>query len=322
MEDVTEEPAPAPAPSLWGLLREARRRMKSAPQEASTPDDWFALRVEGSGERIRKEPLRLVAENALVSSETYEAGDDEPVVHASISTPLLEVDIVHRNIVATGITELLLMDRRGVREVEPAREVTGIPSALIGRGPSQTAMRCEGRMTYALGPEGPQRRDTVVFEKQVVFVHRTGREMVDLDQMMPQVAEHPELLDQLRSQSTLLNSDRLECWFMADTEDRTPRRGGGLTRAPMRLTALTASGDVYLRDQESTRVREVNAAWVEFDREQGRIHVHGTQRSDARVYVEDTKSGKFDVHAGRQLDISLQDGTVRSDRLVGEIRRP
>ncbi len=321
MEDIKEPPAAAPDASFRGLWRQARRLL-GGEEQPQTSDDLFALRVDGPGERIRKEPVRLVAENALASSETYKAGEREPSMHASISAPLLEVDIVRRNIVTTGTTELLLTDRRGVQDVEPAREATGIPSALIGRGPSQTAMRCTGRMTYTLGEEGPARRDTAVFEDQVVFVHRTGREMVNLEQMLPQVATNPEVLDEMRSQNASLDCDRLECWFTADAADKTPRRGGALTRAPMRLASLTASGDAYLRDQEGTRVREINAAWVEFDREQGRIHVRGTDRADARVYMEDTKTGQFDVHAGRQLVISLQDGTIRSDRIVGEMRRP
>jgi lipopolysaccharide export system protein LptA len=321
MEDVTESPTPAPDSSLRGLWRQARRLLSGA-EKPPAPDDLFALRVDGPGERSRKEPLRLVAENALVSSETYAAGDREPVEHASISAPLLEADLVRRNIVTTGMTDLLLTDRRGVRDVEPAREVTGLPSALIGRGPSQTAMRCAGRMTYTLGEEGPGRRDAVVFEDDVVFVHRTGREMVDLERMLPHVAEKPELLDGVRSQSASLDCDRLECWFAVDAADKTPRRGGALTRMPMRLASLMASGNVYLRDQEGPRVREINAAWVEFDREQGRIHVRGADRADARVYLEDTKTGQFDVHAGQQLVINLQDGTIRSDRIVGEMRRP
>jgi lipopolysaccharide export system protein LptA len=321
MEDVAGQTPEAPENPLRELWRQARRLVRDE-GKAPSPDDLFALRVDGPDERMRKEPLRLVAENALVSSETYEASESEPVEHASISAPLLEADLVQRTIVTSGVTDLLLTDRRGVRDVEPASEVTGMPPALIGRGPSQTAMRCTGRMTYTMGKDEPGRRDTVVFEEGVVFVHRTGRDMVDLESMLPRTAEQPELLDGLRSQNTTLDCDRLECWFTADTGDQATRRGGALTRVPMRLTSLMASGDVYLRDQEGSRIREVNAARVEFDREQGRIHVRGADRADARVYVEDTKTGEFIPLAGPQLVINLRDGTIRSDRIVGEIRRP
>jgi hypothetical protein len=322
LEDVDLPPAaPAVDTPLRSLWRQARR-LAGKQDQSPTSDDLFALRVEAPGERLRKEPLRLVAENALVTSETYEAQDNEPVVHSSISAPLLEVDIVHRTIVTTGTTDVLLTDRRGVRDVEPAREVTGVPAALISRGPSQTAMRCAGRMTYTLGAQGATRRDTVVFEDRVVFVHRTGREMVNLEQMLPQVAEKPELMDELPSQNASLDCDRLECWFTVDAADKATRRGGALTRVPMRLASLMATGNAYLRDQQGPRIREVNAAWIEFDREQGRVHVRGAEQADARVYLEDTKTGQFDVHAGQQLVINLQDGTIRSDRIVGEMRRP
>lgn len=322
MEDLPEPNVPPPADPDWRGLWQQLRGMVGGEQRTSRPDDLFALGVEDDPERLRKEPVRLIADNALVTSETYEPGDPTPAMHASISAPQLEVDIVNRQIVTKGVTELLMTDRRGVRGGEPAGETMGVPSALLTRGPSQTAIRCEKQMTYTLGADGPGRRDTVVFDDGVLFVHRAGKEMVNLAQMLPQMVTNPELVESMKSRNASLSCDRLECWFAAESSDTPAQRGGALTRTPLRLASLMATGSVYLRDQEETRVREVNAASLEFNREQSRVRVHGSDTADARVYFEDTKTGQFDVHSGSQLMINMKDGTIQSDRLEGEMRRP
>jgi hypothetical protein len=320
LEDVADTAAPESRPAWQEAWHQMRRALGAADKQRSS-DDLFALQAEDEREKLRKEPVRLTADNALVTSETFEAGDEQPVMHASISAPRLEVDIVSREIITTGLTDLLMTDRRGVQDADAARDALGVPTALLSRGPSQSAIRCTGRMSYTLGPDGPDRRDTVIFENQVVFVHRTGKEMVNLAEMLPQVTQKPELLDALKSRNAALDCDRLECWFAVDQNDHTPRRGGALTRAPLRLASMLASGSVYLRDQQDPLIREVNAGWLEFSREQSRIHVRGTPGADARVYSQDKKTGLFDVHAGPQLVINLADGTIRSDRIEGEMRR-
>lgn len=310
-----------PTAASWrGVWREGRGLWHAAPRP-TTPDEPLAWRLSDDGERLRKEPVRLHADAAVVTSETIEPGRETPTLEASIRAPRLEVDIVNRQIVTSGLTQLLMLDRRGVDEAVAASPDTGLPSALLSRGPSQTAMQCTGRMTYTLGPEGPGRRDTAVFEDDVFFVHRTGREMVQLEHMLPQLVSAPELLDSLKSRHTSMECDRLECWFTGDGAGSASPVGGALTEASLRLSSMLASGSVYLRDQEGPRIREVNAGWVEFSRELGRIHVRGATPADARVYFEDTQKAQFDVHAGRELTINLHDGTIRSETMAGEIRR-
>lgn len=323
LEDVPDETPAAPPPSSpWSdLYREARRLAG-----AGTPDGGRGELLEFGtqpGERQRKEPVRLVAEDAVVASEVLVPGDEQPLTHASIAAPQLAVDIVNRTITTDGTTRLLLLDRRGFDETEAAREVAGLPSALVSRGPSQTAMQCAGRMTYTLGAEGPQRRDAVVFERDVLLVHRAGREMVNLAEMLPQVSTRPELLETLQSRNTTLECDRLECWFVADERaGGSGTAGGPLTRAPLRLTSLTAQDGVYVRDQQGPRIREINAAWVEFDREQSRVQVRGDERAVARVYVQDSATGQFDAHTGQHWVINLEDGTIRAGPTAGQIGRP
>ena len=320
LEDIAPRPqqrAPR-VPSWVDWYRAARAlvdRFEGHPTRSRSPLAW-----EEGLERVRKEPVRLIADNGLVSSESFVPGDPEPVVHASISAPQLEFDLVNRQIHASGLTQLLLTDRRGRDDPQVTGEVLGLPSAFMSRGPSQTAMQCTGRMTYTLGPDGPERRDTVIFEDDVFFVHRTGGAMINLAEALPRpthaVAEIPP------GRNATLECERLECWFVVDQEGSVPQRGGGLTRTPMRLASLLASGSVYLRDEFGPRVREVNAAWIEFNREQSVINVRSTDVAEARVYFENTASGQLDVHTGKQLVIDLRDGTVRSGELRGHLRRP
>ncbi|MCK4343069.1 MAG: hypothetical protein KAY37_15245 [Phycisphaerae bacterium] len=312
LEDVPEPERPDTRSPWVALWRQTRRLVEGSRQE-QTSDDALALRGSAETERMRKEPLRLIATDALVTSESYEHGDDSPVLHASISAPLLRVEIPERQIFTTGVTQLLMTNRRGLEDAEPARAALGIPSALITRGPSQTAMECRGRMTYTLGPEGPGRRDTVVFEEAVRFRHRAGAEMVNLALPLP---------ENLESRNVGMDCERLECWFAADQVGTRPARGGALTRRPMQLVSLLASGSVYVRDVQGSLEREVFAERVEFDREESRLHVQGPPGGEARVYSLDQETGKVDVLTARQAIINLRDGTVRATDITGEMRRP
>ena len=271
LEDVEEQPDAPTWRDLW-------RELAAGPNQQSPKHDALDLRASDDTDRIRKEPVRLIAEDALVISESYEPDDDQPAVHASISAPLLEVDVVNRQILTTGLTQLLMTDRRGLADVDAAGAALGIPSALMTRGPSQTAMQCQKRMTYTLGPDGPGRRDTVVFEEGVLFVHRAGREMVGLDQMLPELAGNPDLLAKLKSRNAAMTCERLECWFTMDEQVPQASRAGALTRSSMQLASLLATGGVYLRDEEGSRIRDVNAPHVEFNRELGLIHVQWQRR--------------------------------------------
>ncbi len=330
LEDAKEQAAETqPTPRMnvafpWlTWLDEGRRLAGIGPSDAADRGQRFA--IGGEGRLVRKEPVRLLATSALMTSETFgESDPNTPVVHASISAPELDVDIVSRQIVTRGLTQLLMIDRReqAADESAAAGDAIGLPSALITRGRSQTAMQCVGKMTYTLGPDGPQRRDTVVFEDDVFFVHRAGSEMMNLKETLPQAASNPKLLESQNSRNTSLECERLECAFSAEAGGAATARGGALTRTPLRLASLTASDKVYLRDQQASRIREVNADWIQFDREQSQVAVKSPAGGEARVVLQDTAKNTFDTHAGRELTINLKDGTVRSDQVSGEIRRP
>lgn len=319
MEDV-EVSVPAattrPTFSAWWQAAQAWARQVWPQHGTAAPP---ALADLSGTARVRKEPTRLVADNALLESETRAPDGEQPLVHASISAPLLEVDIATRQIFTTGLTQLLLTDRRGGEDTEAAEDVLGLPTALVSEGPSQTAAQCTKRLTYTLGSDTDDRRDTAVFEENVVFVHRTGSEMVNLEQMLPEAAADPTVLEELVDRTATLECERLECWFAVKdaSAGRQPQPSAG--GMPVRLASLLASGSVWLRDQTESRIREVSAERIEFNREQGLIYVWGDALADARVYFSDTASGSFGVHASRHVLIDLQNRTIRGEAITGQM---
>lgn len=324
---------------LWTL---GRQMMRSG--GVGTPDgDELNVLAFDSERSVRKEPAWLRAENALFQSEAYTPGEDQPITHASISAPDLYVYIAERRFETVGDTRLLMMNRgRAATQPDAPREPLGLSSALVSRGPSQTAMQCNERMTYVLGSaEDP--RDSAVFLGDVFFVHRTGKEMVNLAQMLPELAADPERLDALRSRNASLECERLECWFGIE-QGGAAHGDGALTGRGRTLDSLTASDSVYLRDVESeSRILEVNAAWLHFERHDqneaalaaanddgdvtpvtppSRLEIRGDGSSEARIYLEDQASGQFGFHHGQELVVNLTDGTIRTGDITGQFSRP
>lgn len=266
----------------------------------------------------RKEPIRLVATNAVVESELPSRGEPLPLVHSSITAPALDVDIPRRLIRTTGQTTLLVTDRR-LRGLSEDSAGAALPSALVTRGPSQSAMQCEGGMTYRVGEDGSIRADSVVFERAVVFVHRAGRDMVALEEMLPQLRGDKELLARMQSRNTYLECDRLEVGFQSRGESG---QSTGALAGGMQLHSLVTAGNTYLVDRQGPGVRTVHADRLEFDRERGVLRVYGTPTADARVYYENAELRRFDAPAvGPRFVIDLQRNTVEADKMSGEIRR-
>lgn len=299
----------------------------------STARQWFGI-FAGSADRrgppgmsrvkrnpTRRELLRLSASNAVIESESLEPGSDRPLTHSSLAAPTLEVDFRERLIRTQGETTLLLTNRKTLSPGEVERAAPGMPSALISRGASQTAMKCEKSMTYALGEDGPNRRDKVLFEGAVFFVHVAGKQMVNLADMLPADQLDAASIERLPSRRTMLECERLECEFGVLDAARGGRAAG--LGGAMQLAWLIASQNVYLRDQRGSAIREVFADWVEFDRERGLVHIKGNETADARVYYQDTEKGiLFAPAVGPDIQIDLISNTIRSRQLKGDTMRP
>lgn len=300
-------------------LRPAERKgardgkLAAAPTLTSSPGS-------DDSKRSRKEVIRAVAMNAVVSSEIRTAGDPLPLVSQNIAAPELQMDVRGRQIHTVGETTLLMLDRRLEVDLASAQQASGLPSALISRGPSQTLMKCARSMTYSIGEDGPERRDSVVFDGDVELRHVAGKDMVKVEEMLPQLAGNPQALAKLKSRNTYLDCNRLEGTFAfgESGESRGPK-----SRAP-RLIWLAANENVYLRDQQGAGIREVYAHQLEFDRPSSKIRVVGSDelKIDARVYYQNTETGQYDKPAvGKLFIIDLESNTLKTGAVQGEFRR-
>ncbi|MEP0848728.1 MAG: hypothetical protein HRF50_18125 [Phycisphaerae bacterium] len=317
---LKDVPAPAARPGPFASLRDAIAAARPA-----LPGTQPARSPPASGERrerLRKEPARLLAQRAVIQSETYRPGDRAPIVHQSVAAPELEVDIATRLLRTTGETTLLMTSRQLDVDAAAVREATGLPSSLMSRGPSQTAMRCARSMTYVLGPDGPQRRDSVLFEGEVRFRHVAGRQMVGWEELLPEASRNPELLKKVRDRNTYMECDRLEGAFVSPEQ----RPGAGAAaRSNLSLAWLNAIGNVYMRDEQGPGVREIQAHQVEFDRPNGKVRVLGNKQDGrlARVWYQNTQTGQFDnPAAGPEFIIDLNTNTLKAGATTGEFRRP
>jgi hypothetical protein len=271
----------------------------------------------------RKELAHVLAKNAELRSVVHASGERLPLVYQSVTGPELEIDVGRRLIRTSGMTKLLMTDRRLRGERDTQGAALGIPSALMSRGPSQTAMECRRGLIYVLGEEGPQRKDSVLMEGSVRFRHVTGREMVGLEQMLPEIAAKPELLEALKSRNSYMECDRLEGIFVVGSEARG-QRGDFTLRPSLQLSWLNARDDVYLRDQQGAAIRSVYAHQLEFDRPNGVIRVLGLEEEgiDARIYDENATSGRFSIPAiSPEIIIDLETNTVRTKEVRGRAGR-
>lgn len=302
LEDAPESTdEPKKPPKFWGVLAGAFRGPNAG--------------VEQAPARVRKEPVRVVARNARVLRERYIAGDPQPITHQSISAPELEIDIRERRIRTVGMTVLGMINRAMDTGGQKPEQNAGIASALMSRGPSQTAMRCDRSMTYIIGEPEPDRRDTVFFDGGVIFRHVTGREMKNIEQMLPDIVKQPELLTLLKTRNTYLECERLEAVFVMQSDS------GG---APgTQLGWLNAVGDAFLRDQRGDAVRSIEAHQLEFDREGGLIRVAGQldPQLDARIYDENLANGQFNTVVGSAFTIDMNNNTIRTGPVRGTLRR-
>jgi len=271
--------------------------------------------------RTRKEPFRLIAKNALIISEEFAPDDERPVVSQTLSAPELVVQVRERTIRTIGETILGMTSRQMPTGQATPRNTLGVPSALLSRGPSQTALMCTDSMTYILGEEGDARRDSVLFEGNVRFRHVAGRQLHNLDELLPDVARNPDLLQLLDDRNVYLECGRLELILSvsgqgADAYDSPASRG-------VRVVWLNATQNVYLRDQQGAGVREVYAEQIDFDRNAARVRVFGdpARNVPARVLYENKVTGRFDRPAiGPAFTVFLDTNTVRASAITGEFR--
>jgi lipopolysaccharide export system protein LptA len=294
---------PGAARDTWRAAQDAEHKRLGQPQ---TPRA-----------RIRKQPLRLVAHQATLISETYDPGRSRPIVMQLITAPELTVEIPQRTVRTLGETTLGMTSLRLGGGAPEEVDVLGLPSAMITSGPSHTAMRAGRSMTYVFAEDGPERRDSVLFEGGVGLVHVAGKQMDDLYELIPELRANPAATEHLKDRKTQLTCDRVELLLqVAQTPD-------GRQRSP-RMTWMNARGDVYLVDQQGANHRAVTAGQIEFDRTEQTVRVVGDKVMNmlAKIETWNPEKNVYEVPAmGPSFVIHLDTNTVMSDHVSGELRR-
>ncbi len=284
--------------TAWSAAEDALRMMRGKlfgrSDAARTPRPLLAATRSRSGDR--KDLAGVLARNAEIRSVIYAPGDPEPLVYQSVAGPELEIDVRRRTVRTVGETALLMTDRRLRDDAGRAGAELGFPSALMSRGPSQTAMSCARGLTYVLGEEGPHRKDSVLLEGGVRFRHVTGRKMHGFEQLLPEAAADPAILErhEIRNRNISMDCHRLEGVFAAADESEGARRAALDLRPSLQVSLLNAHGNVYVCDQQDAVVREVYAHQLEFNRPQGVIRVLGSPGglTNAKVYEENRETGR------------------------------
>ena len=301
-----------PLLNLWGKSR----------RTGDTPAGLFSV-AKSSGSQ-RKELARLEAVNAVIQAETYQMGDPEPLVHQSIAAPELRVDLKQRYIRTIGETTMLMTDRRRPKITGKARPSLDMASALINNGPSQTAMACQDGLIYTLGAEGPHRRDTILMKGGVRFRRVTGREMYNFEQLLPDVARDPELMNQLIDRNTALDCDRLEGVFLIPDESQRAQVALNPSSS-LEVALLNASNNVYLVDQQGDKKITIQANQLEFDNISKVIRLLGlaSRNIDASLSIENRLTGQpIGTTESPEIIYNLETQTIDARDLKGEASAP
>ncbi len=329
-EPVTATGEKQIATSAADRLAQRVRPLRQLFGGVSSNDDAGAFVRTDSRSQVRKEPYRLIAVGSGATGETlidqvvfrtemFQPGIAMPVATAEIIAPTIEADVPGRQITTRGQTSLAMTSRRMPSpEGRPSRVDASMPVAISSRGPSQSVIGCEQSMTYSMGEAEPDgsRRDVVLFQGDVRFVHVAGPEMVNLRSEVPGLTESQ--INQLRGRHTDLTSDRLECGFVLGV-----RPGGASTESGMRLNWMLATGNVQLVDREKPAIRTMLCHQLEFKRDDQLISVRGSGARPAQLTLEDQQRSTIsEPFVGSEITIDLAKNEIRAPgRARGAFRR-
>ena len=276
-----------------------------------------AMWIKPRGGSGRKDLDHIRAVNAVIESRLLASGGGQPIVERSLSAPELEIDVRRRIIHTTGHTVLGMTNRRGAAGKAGARPMLGVSSALVSTGPSITAMSCDSGLIYALGKDGPQRRDTVLFRDKVQFQHVAVTRAADLEPTLRRIIEHGGPLHNIPGRHTIVTCDRLEVAF-----EVTAGAASSLGTAKMQLTWLNATGNVRLRDQQGADVRTIYAHQLEYDAKDKLAWVLGDPQRGimARIFDENLETHRLNRPAvGPKFILNLQTRTIETGAVRGRV---
>ncbi len=318
------------ADTLTLHLRDRADTGPSVAPTATPANSAFDFGASGTGlPRDAKQPHRLTATAARVTSATYAPRSDDPVMESRLLAPQLEVDIPRNLITTTGETVLGMISRRlptrDPNEQAPrSRDATA--SGLLTRGPSQTVIGADDGLVYAIGAGDDRREDHALFQGGVRFVHLAGREMQNPETVLPALRESPALLDQLESRMTQLAAERLECHFAVADDDPAVAVRRAAAGPPLQLMHLIATGDVLLVDRVEQQLRQIDADRIEYDGVSEIARALASADRKAIVRTENLRSGMSSQNEfadAVELDLRAGDVQVRSRRdIQGQVVMP
>ncbi len=262
-------------------------------------------------QNLRKEPLRLIARQVLVQSGNVDATSPENRVEQRIAAPEMDVDLRTRVIRTTGRTTLELIDQRSAVAAPASASTTGLPSALVSSGPGQTAMVAERGLTYRLG-DGAARRDSALLEGRVRVRHVTGGRLGTLGDMVPAAERKPDDLARLGGRNFYAEAERIECALTPAPGNAPAGPIAADRETALRLETLTTEGATYVRDEQGTRIFEIQARRIEFERASSRIRVFGETNRDALVSTYDQIRKASAEARSREIHVDLISNTVRA----------
>ena len=256
----------------------------------------------------RLDLARVAARNALIVRETPGAAGAAPLTHQSINTPELRIDAAARRMQTTGVTQLIMTTHQAAG-TQAGPDALGVPSALMSAGPSQTAIVCDRSLTYVLGDDSPERRDTAILEGNVRFVRVAGEKLIELEPMLGDIVNDPRLLTKYGLRHTVMLCEQLTTEFSS---------AGGAAQSSG-LARLNAGGDVELIDTQNATVRSIYAHRIEFDRVDAVIRIVGDESEgiDARIFDENLATGRVTPIASSEITIDMNSGTIRTGKLRG-----
>jgi len=249
----------------------------------------FQLGARALQGRFDKRPTAVLAEgNVVAVSSVYDKENRQRLLsRIRIAGPKLSVDLVREQLDVVGSGSLLIEDYRLPSAADqetaerPSRPKDPLMSDLSGRGPSQTVFTWANSMSYFL------ENNLAVLDRSVNMIHLGGMSMV----MAKDLARAMSLdISNLRAKGrkAALGCENLTVEFLQ--RSGSPKSGMPLEGAGQaELKRLIATGNIYLEDSGKSLIGEE----LTYFRDKNEITVLGTAGNEARLFVEDTKTGEM-----------------------------
>jgi len=276
--------------------------LSSRSRSGSEPDEGALRR------RINKKPIAALAEgNVVVVSSVFDKEQAKRLLsRLRIAGPKLSVDLQREQLDVIGSGSLLIEDYRlpsSARQPamrRPSRPKDPLLGDLGGRGPSQTVFTWANSMTYFLA------NNLAVLDRSVSMVHLSGSAMVMAKDMARAMNVDISKL-RMKGRKAALTCDNLTVEFLRSNQSSkgsTPFDPAGAAE----LKRLIATGNIYLEDAGRSVVGEE----LNYRRDTNQITVTSSPGNEARLFLEDAKSGRMSFYLGPLIRLNRNSGDIHA----------